>query len=89
MPGPDFQELIPQGDAQSLPSECCANCLFFLAVQPGHNYCRRLPPVPFVVSVNWNLEKTQVVSNVQISTQAITNPAAWCGEYQKNKEKMN
>ncbi len=69
--------------APTLPDECCARCRFFMA-GPTPNlpvFCRRFPPTPFITAVNWNEEKTAIVSNQQISTQAVVNVAGWCGEF--------
>ena len=74
-----------------LPETCCGRCEFFFASPiPGQpSYCRRLPPVPFLLNLQWNEDKTQIVGNQQMSMHPTVNPRGWCGEFRRAKAETN
>jgi hypothetical protein len=83
------EEAIPAPPVvPSLPDQCCARCRFFMAAPTPQLpvFCRRFPPTPFIINLNWNEDKTQIVGNQQISTQPTVHPAGWCGEFIRRPE---
>lgn len=80
----------PESSPLPLPDICCARCKFYMVsadANPPH--CQRFPPVPFIVQINWNETKTQIISNQQISTQPIVGPLVKCGEFVRAEAQVN
>ena len=77
----------------SLPLECCAKCKIMVTPppeMPGMTpFCRRFPPTPIIVRVNWNEDNSQVISQVQLAVHPIVAPVQWCGEFSKNLAGLN
>lgn len=75
----------------NLPNECCSHCRFFFAAQqPGQpSFCRRHPPIPFLINLQWSEDKTTIVGNTQLATNPTVHPIGWCGEFERRPEDVN
>lgn len=77
--------------APALPDICCARCAHFTAgpAPDQPSYCRRFPPTPFMVNMQWNQEKTQITNWQMISSHATVHPFGRCGEFVRAQAEVN